>query len=162
MELSAEEQFIESLGLFMENLGFSRIAGRILGFLLCQGVAMPLDGLAEALRVSRASISTNTRLLIQVRLIEECSMPGDRRSWFRMRPDAFQQRLSFIIMQFGALSGLLEQGLAAVPPERAQARRNLTEAVAFHRMLVLELSALNERWQEQAALTGNTEQARLK
>lgn len=149
MELNAEERFIESLGLFLEGMGFPRIAGRILGLLFFEGRPMPLDEIAAALKVSRASVSTNTRLLIQVALIEERSRPGDRRSWFQVRPDAFRQRIRFMVAQFEALTGLFEQGVAALPPEREVARRTMGEAIRFHRALSAELAGLSAKWERE-------------
>ncbi|HNC94886.1 MAG TPA: hypothetical protein PKW90_02115 [Myxococcota bacterium] len=145
-ELSSEQRFVEDFGLFLEQVGFPRIAGRILGLLLVHGVPMHLEQIATILEVSRASVSTNTRLLIGVMLIEQRTQPGDRRTWFTVRPDAFRRRFGFIIAQFSSTTQLLDQGLAAVPPEREQARQLLEGAVEFHRFMVQEMIAMSQRW----------------
>ena len=103
-ELTAEQRFVEDFGLFLEQVGFPRIAGRILGLLLVNGVPMHLEQISAVLEVSRASVSTNTRLLIGVMLIEQRTQPGDRRTWFVVRPDAFRRRFGFIITQFASMS----------------------------------------------------------
>lgn len=145
-ELSAEQRFVEDFGLFLEQVGFPRIAGRILGLLLSHGVPMHLEQISGVLEVSRASVSTNTRLLIAVMLIEQRTQPGDRRTWFMVRPDAFRRRFGFIITQFSSMTQLLDQGLAAVAPEREQARQLLGDAVEFHRFMVQEMIAVSQRW----------------
>jgi DNA-binding transcriptional regulator GbsR (MarR family) len=147
-ELTQEERFIEEFGMFLERVGFARIAGRILGLLLLQGDAMHLEQLASQLQVSKASISTNTRILVSVQIIQEYTRPGDRRTWFRVAPDAFIKRLDFVIAQFHALHTMLKQGLALVPPERSIAHTRLNEAVDFHAFMLAELSQLLERWNQ--------------
>ena len=59
----AEERFIEAMGLAHEEDRLPRIAGRLIGLLILSPDPVRFDHLAERLRVSRASISTNTRLL---------------------------------------------------------------------------------------------------
>ena len=145
-ELTQEERFIEEFGMFLERVGFARIAGRILGLLLLSGEAMHLEQLARQLQVSKASISTNTRILVSVSIIQEYTRPGDRRSWFRVAPDAFIKRLDFVIAQFQALHIMLKQGLELVPPERTVAHTRLTEAVDFHAFMLVELEQVLARW----------------
>lgn len=149
LELTGEERFIEELGLFLETFGFPRIAGRILGLLLVSGTPLHLDQLATRLKVSRASISTNTRLLVTLMLIGEVAVPGDRRTWFTVRPDAFQSRIRFIISQFRVLSAILEKGLQTA--EHSQAQERLRDAVGFHDFMAEEMEALSRKWESKEA-----------
>lgn len=144
--LTPEEKFIEDFGIFLESLGFSRIAGRIIGLLLVKGEAMHLDQIASTLKVSRASISTNTRTLVAVQFLKEQALPGDRRTWFVVSPDAFMSRLDFMTLQFQAIQQLLSQGLAVVPEGRPVARARLGEAIEFHQFLISELQSALSRW----------------
>lgn len=79
--------FVERMGLFWEAEGFPRIAGRIFGFLFLQPDACSLDELADALAVSKASVSTDARRLEQYGLLERQSRPGDRRDYYGIAPD---------------------------------------------------------------------------
>ncbi|MBA2573067.1 MAG: hypothetical protein H0V06_08480, partial [Gemmatimonadetes bacterium] len=54
----AVEQFVERMGLFFEDDGHPRIAGRMFGFMLLSPEPCSLDDLAEQLQVSKASVST--------------------------------------------------------------------------------------------------------
>ncbi len=63
-------QFIENMGLHYEDYGFARIAGRIIGLLLVSPRPISSEEMAEALQVSRSSISTNLRTLMLADLIE--------------------------------------------------------------------------------------------
>jgi DNA-binding transcriptional regulator GbsR (MarR family) len=77
------ERFIEDFGLSLAAQGLPRTAGRLLGLILMLDDGGDLESLAAQLRVSRASISTNTRLLESIGAIERYSVPGQRRMVYR-------------------------------------------------------------------------------
>jgi DNA-binding transcriptional regulator GbsR (MarR family) len=87
---SRTRQFVEEQGLLWEGSGLPRIAGRILGWLLiCQPAEQTAADLAGALAASKGSISTNTRLLLQLGIIERTSRLGQRAVLFRIAPGAW-------------------------------------------------------------------------
>ena len=61
---SAVSAFIEQMGLAAEANGFSRIGGRLIAYLLIEDRPHSLDEIVERLQVSKASVSTNARLLL--------------------------------------------------------------------------------------------------
>lgn len=69
-------RFIEQLGRLAEGEGLPRIAGRMLGSLMLNAESCSLEQLAVQLNVSRASISTNGRLLEGLGLIQRVTVPG--------------------------------------------------------------------------------------
>ena len=87
------ERFIERMGMNAEAEGFTRIAGRIFGYLLLQAEECSLDELAEALGVSKASISTDARRLEQFGLLQRTTRPGDRRDYYSISDDVFARSL---------------------------------------------------------------------
>ena len=84
---AAEERFIEAMGLAHEEDRLPRIAGRLVGLLILSPDPVRFDRLAERLRVSRASISTNTRLLENMGVIQRVTRPGDRRDYFQINEE---------------------------------------------------------------------------
>src|SRR5262245_51623257 len=94
----AAEHFIESFGLALASEGLSRTAGRLLGLILMLDEGGDIDSLAAQLHVSRASISTNTRLLETIGAIERHSIPGRRRIVYRSARS--QQGRAFEAMLF--------------------------------------------------------------
>lgn len=84
---AAEERFIEAMGLAHEEDRLPRIAGRLVGLLILSPDPVRFDHLAERLRVSRASISTNTRLLENMGVIQRVTRPGDRRDYFQINEE---------------------------------------------------------------------------
>ena len=81
---ASEERFIEGMGLAHEEDRLPRIAGRLVGLLILSPQPVRFDQLSERLQVSRGSISTNTRLLENMGVIERVTRPGDRRDYFQI------------------------------------------------------------------------------
>jgi DNA-binding MarR family transcriptional regulator len=150
----AAQNFVERMGLMMEADGLPRSAGRIFGFLLLAETPFSLDEMAEKLQVSKASVSTNARLLEQVGLLERISAPGDRRDFYRMRPDAWEQMLESARRRWESMRGVLLAGEATLPPEMAGARARLAEAARFHTFLLEEGETLADRWRVESAAAG--------
>lgn len=119
--------FIERVGRYFEQYHLSRIGGRLLGLLTLTGEPLGLDAMAAALRVSRASVSTNCRTLADYGLAEHVSLPGDRRDYYRLAEDPWLQAAAMRVEATRALRRIAEQGLAAVTPDDAPARAHLAE-----------------------------------
>jgi DNA-binding transcriptional regulator GbsR (MarR family) len=139
-------RFVERMGMHLEADGLPRSAGRIFGHLLLTECACSLDELAETLQVSKASVSTNARLLEQVGILERTCEPGDRRDFYRMRPDAWDRMLLNARQRWEAVRELLAETAAAIPDEMETGRRRLAEAERFHSLLIEELDTLVARW----------------
>ncbi|MFB9993647.1 GbsR/MarR family transcriptional regulator [Deinococcus oregonensis] len=109
-------QFIERTGIVMEGPGVQRVAGRMLGALL----TAPPHGhtaseLAELLGFSRAGISTATRTLTLIGLIERVSVRGERSDCCRMVPGAWATLTEQGQRKLDAIHQLADAGLAALP-----------------------------------------------
>jgi DNA-binding transcriptional regulator GbsR (MarR family) len=115
LALSPElSQFIESVGLYYESYGLPRIGGRMLGLFLVTCSPLSAEQIAEALKASRSSVSTNVRLLLSIGLVEKVSIPGDRCDYYRFSPSAWEQAIIARMQGIIKLKELAEQGLAAL------------------------------------------------
>lgn len=110
----AAEQFIERMGLFFEADGAPRIAGRMFGFLLLSSSPCSLDDLAEHLQVSKASISTNARLLETWGAAERVSRPGDRRDYYRTAEDLHVRMMERRLNRIHRMRELAREGREAM------------------------------------------------
>jgi len=145
-----EKGFVEEVGLFFEQSGLSRMAGRILGWLLLSNPPhQSTDELAEALMASKGSISTMTRLLIQIGLIERISLPGVRHDYFRIRPGAWEHLLKQSVEQITILRQLAERGLELVEGKTPLTRQGLEEMRDMYAFFEREYPALLERWEQE-------------
>ena len=146
------QQFIETVGLSFELVGLPRMAGRILGWLLISNPPYQSPSeLAEVLQASKGSISTMTRLLTQLGLLERTSLPGQRRDYFRIKPNAWAELTKQRITQIKTFRELAEQGLKLIDSSTPQLRQRLEEMHGVHAFLEQELPLMMERWEQRQA-----------
>ena len=147
----AEEHIVEDFGLAFEQTGMPRMSGRILGWLLISDTPyQSMNQLVRALKASKGSISSMTRLLIQFGLIERLSLPGVRHDYFRLHPDAWQhiirRGLEDEIKMFRQLA---EHGLELLTKKKPITQRWLEEMRDIYTFLEREFPALLKRWEQE-------------
>lgn len=82
--MSATDRFVDELGLIAQESGDSRISGRMVGLLLVEGRELSLGQISEKLGVSRASVSTNARILARRGAIRRAPHLGDRQDYYQL------------------------------------------------------------------------------
>src|ERR1044072_6751749 len=121
-------QFVERMGMICEKEGMARSAGRIFGLLLVGGGPSPLDELAETLQASKASASTNCRMLEQLGMIQRVSSLGDRRDFYRVEGDPWEKMLRVAQQRWRDMVNAFADARATLPPQPADGRHRLEEA----------------------------------
>lgn len=117
-----EARFVEDMGIVMEADGRPRIAGLILGWLLiCEPPYQSFNDLVEALGVSKGSVSSMTRQLIEAGMIERYAVRGDRQTHYRIAPDAWVRVLQRQARALQQVAETAERGLAIVNERRPEA-----------------------------------------
>jgi DNA-binding transcriptional regulator GbsR (MarR family) len=141
---AAVESFVERMGLHFEAEGIPRIGGRLFGYLLLQDDPCSLDDLADDLQVSKASISSNARLLEQWQVIRRVTRPGDRRDYYvaAHHPTRMLEHWYSRVQEFGKL---LEEARRAAPEDRRVARQRLDSMKEFNTEVAAYLGALMGR-----------------
>ena len=143
------KRFVEDVGIFFEQAGLPRMAGRILGWLMVAEPPHQTTGeLEEALMASKGSISTMTRLLIRIGLIERISLPGIRHDFFRIKPGASYQLLKDSLDKTTAFRQLIERGLELIEGKTHVNRQWLEEMRDMYAFFEQEFPALLERWEQ--------------
>ena len=140
-------RFIESMGMYFESYGIPRIGGRILGLLLVAHEPLSAEQIAAILKVSRASVSTNFRLLLTSSLAEKVTFPGDRTTYFVFPETGLEKTLVVEIQGVTAMKKLAQQGMDALSSE--DSAYNHMQQMADWADLLIDLyqKALNE-WRE--------------
>ncbi len=119
---------MEALGVLLElEAGAPRMVGRVLGWLLvCDPPQQSASELAEALQASKGSISTATRVLLRLGMIERTRARGERFDRFEARPEAWDEFL-WREEQFSEPRRVLRLGLDALSGEPPARRVRLEE-----------------------------------
>lgn len=156
--LSNEERtFVEEVGIVFEQTGLPRMAGRIFGrLMICDPPYQSPSQLAAALIASRGSISTMTRLLTQLGIIERFCLPGERQTYFQLSANALRHLTGHgLADEIRLFRQLADHGLEILADKRHVTRRWLEEMRDIYAFLEREFPVLWQRWeQEQKAKTG--------
>ena len=145
-----EKHFVEDVGIFFEREVMPRMAGRVLGWLMiCDPPYQSPAELAEALLASKGSISTMTRLLIRIGLIERFVIPGERHDHFRIKPGAWGHMMEQGADQIKVGRQLAERGLELTKGKNLLTRQWLEEMRGMYAFFEQEFPALVERWEQE-------------
>ena len=140
----AVQQLVEQMALICEKEGMPRIVGRIFGYLLATDQTFSLEDLAERLQASKASVSTNARMLEQFGMIRRVSVLGDRRDFYRVQDDPWEQMLRVAQGRWRDMVHVFAEASQRLPD--AAGRERAAQAEVFHSLLIRECDNLFERW----------------
>jgi DNA-binding transcriptional regulator GbsR (MarR family) len=155
MELTADEaDFVDRMGLVMERFGGARTMGRIYGWLLiCDPPNPSLTELATGLGLSKASVSTVTRQMIQAGMIERVPA-ANRQHRYRVMPGGWSQVLRIQFSGLRMAMDTLDQGLALRAAAEPDQRRRLEETRDFFAFVEADSQHMLRRFDEYKAASG--------
>jgi DNA-binding transcriptional regulator GbsR (MarR family) len=146
------EHIIERMGLKFEQDGLPRAAGLILGRLLLAAEPLSLDDLAADLGISKASASTNARLLERLGAAERAVVPGDRRDYYYVHEELHNRILEERLRQIGELRDLLLAALQTPAAQDVRVRARLDGLASLFGHLYRSLGEAAEAWREERGL----------
>ena len=157
-EMTPEQrELIEEFGLLNEQMGGTRMAGRVGGWLLLSDPPVQsLTEIADGLGVSKAAVSGAARLLLQSRVIERVGEPGHRGDFYRALPADPDGVLPLDHVR--TMHRLIERGLQTVAG-RDQSQSNyalMHDLLEFAAFIESELPELLARWRERRAAESPT------
>lgn len=124
-----EIHFIEDIGLFFEQMGMPRMAGRILGVLLiCDPPAQSIGEISAALKTSKSSVSIMARLLVENGLIERVASPIPRRDYYQFKQGGWIIYMRQWLDLMTELHSIAERGLALIQDRPDELKERLQEA----------------------------------
>jgi hypothetical protein len=142
-------QFIEDVGILYGEMGFPRMAGRIFGWLLvCEPPHQSAEQLANTVEASKGSISSMTRLLIQMGMVEKIGIPGKRDTYYRMRSGSWTELMKNHLANLTGMRKLAEGGLDLMADRVPESRQRLQELRDFHAFLEREIPAMLDRYEQ--------------
>ena len=152
-EMTPEQrELIEEFGLLQEQMGGTRMTGRVSGWLLLSDPPVQsLTEIAEGLGVSKAAVSGAARLLLQSRFVERVGEPGQRGDFYRALPADPDDIMP--LDHVHTLHRLIERALRTVA-DRDQSQPNyslMRDLLEFTAFVEAELPTLLARWRERRA-----------
>lgn len=149
LELSDSlQQFIDSMGVYFEKYGISRTGGRMLGLLIVAERELSLEEIASALGVSRASVSTNVRMLMLFGMAQLVTRPGDRRDYYRLPSNTWARAMEAELEGTLEMRRIAERGLAAAQASERAATEHLEELIAYCDLVLEDRRITLEHWRQ--------------
>jgi len=141
--------YVERVGRTFEAFGLPPMTGRILGWLLiCDPPEQSMNDLTDVLDASKGSISTSLQMLTVGGLVERTGIPGERRGYYRIQPDAWSELLRQKMQNLSVFTDLAREGIALMDDLDLRPKRRLEEMRAFYGFFEREIPALLERWEQ--------------
>ncbi|MEP6688114.1 MAG: MarR family transcriptional regulator [Gemmatimonadales bacterium] len=147
---TATSHFTDRMGLLFEAEGQPRIAGRIFGLLLLSDDPRSLDQLADALRVSKASASTNARLLADKGVLERVCRPADRHDYYHVAPDLFNRTMAERMQRWQRFTETVGEARRNLPIRSERVRARLRGYETAYTYMVEAIGQALERWERGA------------
>lgn len=131
---------------FAQQDGLPPITGRILGWLMiCDPPEQSAGEIARAVGASRASLTTNMRVLTASGFVQTLTRPGERTSYYRIADDAWAEVTRRKLNGLTAFLDITRDGLEMLEPNAPQASR-VRAAHDLFAWLASEVDPLWRRW----------------
>jgi predicted transcriptional regulator len=127
-------QWVERVATFFaERYGLPPITGRILGWLMiCEPPEQSAADIAQAIGASRASLTTNMRLLTGGGLVHRLTRSGGRTAYYRVDDDAWEKVIRQRVESMMAFSRIADEGINLVGAASPRATRIRAARTFFH------------------------------
>lgn len=146
----AERRFIDSIGLFYERQGGTRIMGLIHGWLtICAPAHESITDIARVLGVSKASVSTTIRQLEAAEMVERVPVPGTRQHHYQLRTGGWTQIMRSRFTRVTPVVTAADEMLArSGTGDDASRVERLEELRDFFDFVHADTETLTQRWEE--------------
>lgn len=139
--------YIEENGIFFESLGMTRMAGRVFGYLIVTDKKeASFDDIRLALKASKGSISGTTKQLINVGFLQPVSLPGDRKTYFRLNKIEVGKILESRIQFFNKFSEMISKG-GSLRKKEDDLSDWLIETSTFYDWVGGEIKEIISKWE---------------
>jgi DNA-binding MarR family transcriptional regulator len=107
-----------------EQYGLPLITGRVLGWLMvCEPAEQSAAEIADAIGASRASLTTNMRLLVVGGLVRRRTHPGQRTAYYSVDEDTWRRAVDHKLASLAAFRDIAADGLDLIGPDSERAGR---------------------------------------
>ncbi|CAM5722933.1 HTH-type transcriptional repressor OpcR [Streptomyces afghaniensis] len=96
----ARERVIDSVAQNMDLYGVTESIGRLYGMLLFQKNPMTLDEMKEELGMSKTSMSTSVRTLLELKMVDKVWRKGVRKDLYRAEEDWYQTFIDYFTIKW--------------------------------------------------------------
>lgn len=153
MDQEAKREYAEEFGLLYSTLGMPPAYGKLLGWLMiCDPPDQTSTELAEALQLSKGSVSTGMRMLEGAKLARRVARPGQRGHAYEVLPDALITATMNGRTVWAALGVLMARGVDLIGDADAPEARRVRIARDFFTFIAERVPDLIEEFRRDNGL----------
>jgi DNA-binding transcriptional regulator GbsR (MarR family) len=120
----ARKRVIESLGTNMDLYGVTQSIGHLYGLMFFQDGPMTLDEMVGAMGMSKTSMSTGVRTLLDLKMVHKVWEKGSRKDYYEVESDWYQTFADYFVVKW---KKSIEKNLQAVRRSKRE-MENLAES----------------------------------
>ena len=139
------DRFIEAMGLIAQAEGSSRISGQIIGLLILADTPLSLNDIAQELSISKASASTNTRLLETRGIAQKVARKGTRQDLWEANSQPHRHVLPVMAQRFRRHAETVDGIASDFAGDHAHKARRVQDMALFYR----DSADFLEKWHAQ-------------
>ncbi|WNM41650.1 MarR family transcriptional regulator [Micromonospora halotolerans] len=152
-------RFVERMAMAFADVGFPRMAGRVLFTVMSADEPLTAGEIAERLGVSAAAVSGAVRYLTQFAMLVREPVKGSRRDRYRMPANPWYEATITKTGLYKNFIDIAKGGMDALGGRDTPAGERVAEMRDFFLFVQEEIDALGERWRARRAATGHGDPA---
>lgn len=142
--LKARKRVIESIGQNMDLYGITLSTGHLYGLMFFQNKPMTLDEMGEAMEMSKTSMSTGVRTLVDMKMVNKVWEKGSRKDQYEVEMDWFQTFSDFFSLKWRKALEINLQALRKSKGELTELMSRYEEDETLREVVQADLDKLNE------------------
>ncbi|MFF5054118.1 GbsR/MarR family transcriptional regulator [Micromonospora sp. NPDC000663] len=147
--------FVERMALTFAEVGFPRMAARVLFTVMSADDPLTAAEIGERLGVSAAAVSGAVRYLTQFGMLIREPVPRSRRDRYRMPDNPWYEATITKTGLYKTFIDVADGGVAALNGPDTPAGERVAEMRDFFVFVQEEIDSLGERWRVRRAATGH-------
>lgn len=147
--MKSQEQiaYVEDMALFFEQLGLTRAAGRIFGYMLITDIEHPTaEDFMEHLHMSKGSVSMSLKSLQMLGYLEPISIRGSRKTHYLLKQQSFRSLIEQRNQVLGVMINKFKNGQKLQNTSNSHAVKWLDGSIEFYSWMADKVLKLAEEW----------------
>ncbi|MCY9661656.1 GbsR/MarR family transcriptional regulator [Paenibacillus chondroitinus] len=140
----ARKRIIESMGKNMELYGITQSIGHLYGLLFFQNKPMTLDEMREAMEMSKTSMSTGVRTLVDLKMVNKVWEKGSRKDLYEVEMDWFQTFSDYFSLKWRKALEINLSSLRKSKVELNQLSQQYPDDTALQGILQTDINKIDE------------------
>lgn len=140
----ARKRVIESIGKNMDLYGITQSIGHLYGMLFFQNKPMTLDAMGEAMEMSKTSMSTGVRTLVDLKMVNKVWEKGSRKDLYEVEMDWFQTFTDYFALKWRKALEINLSSLRKSKLELNQLGQQYPDDASLHAILQSDLHKIDE------------------